>query len=139
MICTKITETELNALDNKLLRYATINREIAMRREELQFPYNSDVNFGGSKANAVSRPTEETIVKFNKDVKLKNLELFKETVEHFLKDLDKEQMEIFELRWMNTTSIFYYTWEEIGAKLHMSRKTIYRKRRVILEKFAQLQ
>ena len=33
---------------------------------------------------------------------------------------------------------FYYTWEEIGAKLHMSRKTIYRKRRVILEKFAQL-
>ena len=96
------------------------------------------MNSGGSKTNSVSRPTEEIVVKFNKDVKLKNLELFKETVEHFLKDLDKEQMEIFELRWMNTTSIFYYTWEEIGAKLHMSRKTIYRKRRVILEKFAQL-
>nr|CAJ1874076.1 transcriptional regulator [uncultured phage] len=138
MVHTKITETELNALDNKLLRYATINREIATRREELQFPYNSDVNSGGSKTNSVSRPTEEIVVKFNKDVKLKNLELFKETVEHFLKNLDKEQMEIFELRWMNTTSIFYYTWEEIGAKLHMSRKTIYRKRRVILEKFAQL-
>ena len=134
----RITETDLNALDNKLLRYSSINREIAMRREELQYPHKEAAKVGG-RSNSISRPTETAVIKFDSDVKLKNLELFKETVETLLKELDEEQKQIFYLRWMNATSIFYYTWEEIGEQLHFSRKTIYRKRRVILEKFAQLQ
>lgn len=134
----RITETDLNALDNKLLRYSSINREIAMRREELQYPHKEVAKVGG-RGNSISRPTETAVIKFDSDVKLRNLELFKETVETLLKELDEEQKQIFHLRWMNATSIFYYTWEEIGEQLHFSRKTIYRKRRVILEKFAQLQ
>lgn len=134
----RITETDLNALDNKLLRYSGINREIALRREELTFPHKEDISVG-SKGNTVSRPTETAVIKLDSDVKLRNLILFKDTVEALLEGLDEEQKKIFNLRWMNAASIFYYTWEEIGEQLHFSRKTIYRKRRVILEKFAQLQ
>ena len=119
----RITETDLNALDNKLLRYSSINREIAMRREELQYPHKEVAKVGG-RSNSISRPTEATVIKFDSDVKLRNLELFKETVETLLKQLDEEQKQIFHLRWMNATSIFYYTWEEIGEQLHFSRKTI---------------
>ena len=92
----RITETDLNALDNKLLRYSSINREIALRREELTFPHKEGISVG-SKGNTVSRPTETAVIKLDSDVKLRNLILFKDTVEALLEGLDEEQKKIFHL------------------------------------------
>ncbi|WP_316606763.1 transcriptional regulator [Streptococcus pluranimalium] len=53
----------------------------------------------GSRGGDISKPTESTVIKLSTDVPLRNLELFKETVETFMKELTAEQRDIFELRW----------------------------------------
>ena len=135
---TRISEDELNYFDNKLLKYKNINHAIQLRRLELQSSQSNDCNIGGGRANTISRPTESIIVRMDSDIKLRNLELFRDTVQHFISELNPEQMEIFKLRWMEGTTVHYYSWIEIADLLHVSRPTIYRKRRAIVEKFAFL-
>ena len=73
------------------------------------------------------------VMKFATDVPLKNLELFKETVETFKKQLTGEQLDIFYFRWGQAN----LDWEEIAEKQFTSNATIYRKRRNILETYAR--
>ena len=84
--------------------------------------------------NRISKPTENTVIKLSSDVPLRNLELFKETVETFLEQLTTEQREIFDLRWGQSE----LEWEEIAGKLFVSDATIYRKRKTILKTYAKI-
>lgn len=76
---------------------------------------NGDDLVGGGKSG-ISKPTENTVMKFATDVTLKNLELFKETVESFKKQLTGEQLDIFYLRWGQAN----LDWEEIAEKQFVS-------------------
>lgn len=90
-------------------------------------------NLVGSRGGGISKPTENIVAKFSADVPLKNLELFKETIESFKAQLTSEQQDIFELRWGQAR----LDWEEIAEKLYISTATIYRKRAAILETYAR--
>ena len=87
----------------------------------------------GSRGGGISKPTESTVIKLSTDVPLRNLELFKETVETFMKELTAEQRDIFELRWGQSC----LDWEEIAEKMHISTANVYRKRNNILETYAR--
>ncbi|MFU2203601.1 transcriptional regulator [Streptococcus pluranimalium] len=132
----QLSNSQLRALDEWLFNWQHIDRKIAIRKLELQTDTNTEVdeNIGGGKANHVSRVTETVIARWDADQNLKGLENFKRAVLETLEVLDTELTAIFYLRW-GTGSI--NTWEEIGAKHHLSRKSIYRKRERILEIFSQ--
>ncbi|HER9586248.1 TPA: transcriptional regulator, partial [Streptococcus pyogenes] len=99
-----------------------------------QTPVSTDINVGGGKANLVAKETEDIVVKWSKDGKIKSYENFRESVDRVKALLDKELTEIFELRWGVGSN---NTWEEIAYKIHTSRAGTYRKRDRILTLFAQ--
>lgn len=126
----KLDNRELYNLDKELLNFRRIDRAIWTRKAELMAKNGDDLVGGGK--SGISKPTENTVMKFATDVTLKNLELFKETVESLKKQLTGEQLDIFYLRWGQAN----LDWEEIAEKKFFSSSTIYRKRRHILETYA---
>lgn len=126
-----LNNRELNSLDQELFKFRGIGRAIWIRRAELMSSSGEDLV--GSRGGGISKPTENTVIKLSTDVALKNLELFKETVEAFKDKLTSEQLNIFELRWGQAN----LEWEEIAEKLFISNATSYRKRRAILETYAR--
>lgn len=126
-----LSNRDLHSLDKELYKHKTIDRDIWARKAELMAKNGEDLV--GSRGSGISKPTENIIIKFSVDVPLKNLELFKETVETFKAQLTQEQLDIFELRWGQAR----LDWEEIADKLYISTATIYRKRAAILETYAR--
>ena len=129
----KLSEVELRALDSKLFEYQQIDRKIAIRKLEIETETSNDCNIGGGKSNTISRPVENLIIRWSTDVRLKGLEQLKDAIEATLEALDDELKKVFYLRWSKGS---VNTWEEIADMLHVSRKSIYRKRERILTIFA---
>ncbi|MCQ9211645.1 MULTISPECIES: transcriptional regulator [unclassified Streptococcus] len=129
-----ITSKQLTALDDELFGYKDVDRAIRIRREELSSNNSSDVNIRSNKSGHISRVPETLTVRFASDIRLKNLELYKETVEKLYENLTEEQREIFNLRWIQAD----YSWKDIERKVHMSKTTVYRQRYRILEKYDEL-
>ena len=92
-----LNNRELHNLDQELFKFRGIDKAIWTRKAELMAKNGDD--FIGSKGGGVSKPTENMVMKFATDVPLKNLELFKETVETFKKQLTGEQLDIFYYRY----------------------------------------
>ena len=129
----KLSEVELRALDLKLFDYQQIDRKIAIRKLEIETETSNDCNIGGGKANTIPRPVETLVVRWSSDVRIIGLEQFKNAVEATLDTLDDELKQVFYLRWDKGS---VKTWEEIADMLHVSKKSIYRKRERILTIFA---
>lgn len=126
-----LNNRELHNLDQELFKFKGIDRAIWVRRAELMSKNGEELV--GGRSSRISKPTESTVIKLGSDVPLKNLELFKETVETFLKALTSEQRDIFDMRWGQAS----LDWEEIAEKLYISNATAYRKRSAILETYAR--
>ncbi|MFM0817337.1 transcriptional regulator [Streptococcus suis] len=127
----KLSNKELQLLDQELFKFRGIQRTIDLRRLELT-TRNPDSQ--GSPSIGISKPTETIAVKLADDPTLKFLEGFKEIVDKLLANLIDEDKEIFNLRWQYPQ----LRWEEIADQKFMSRATIYRRRRIILEQYAIL-
>ena len=127
-----LNSRELYYLDRELLKFKEVDRDIWVRTAEVMAKNGEELV--GSRCNRISKPTENTVIKLSSDVPLRNLELFKETVETFLEQLTTEQREIFDLRWGQSE----LEWEEIAGKLFVSDATIYRKRKTILKTYAKI-
>jgi RinA family phage transcriptional activator len=129
----KLSDVELRVLDSKLFDYQQIDRKIAIRKLEIQTETSNDCNIGGGKANTISKPTENVIARWSSDVRINGLEQLRSAIESTLDALDDELKKVFYLRWSRGS---VNTWEEIADMLHVSRKSIYRKRERILTIFA---
>ena len=127
-----LNSRELYFLDRELLKFKEVDRDIWVRTAEVMAKNGEELV--GSRGNQISKPTENTVIKLSSDIPLRNLELFKETVETFLERLTTEQREIFDLRWGQSE----LEWEEIAGKLFVSDATIYRKRKTILKTYAKI-
>ena len=111
----------------------SIDHKIAVRKLEISDVPNTDENVGGGRSNIVSKPTETTVARWDSDQRLNSLYAQKNAVENTLNMLDDDMERIFWLRWARGS---VNTWDAIAGKMHMSIKTIYRKRQRILEIFA---
>ncbi|MBY5006073.1 transcriptional regulator [Streptococcus suis] len=127
----KLSNKELQLLDQELFKFRGIQRTIDLRRLELT-TRNPDSQVGPS--IRISKPTETAAIKLADDPTLKFLEGFKEIVDKLLANLIDEDKEIFNLRWQYPQ----LRWEEIAEQKFLSSATIYRRRRIILEQYAIL-
>lgn len=131
----QLTSTQLKSLDEWLFNYASISNQIAIRKLELQTDNPSnDCNVGGGRANRINKATEDIVAKWDSDGRIKSYENFKECVERLRAMLDDELNLVFSLRWEYSSC---KTWEEIADEIHVSIKSIYRKRERILTLFAR--
>lgn len=127
----KLSDEELKTLDRELFKFQNIQRTIDLRRLELETG-NPDAQSGPTVG--ISKPTETIAIRIADDPTLKFLEGFKGIINKLLNNLVDEDMEIFNLRWRYPQ----LRWEEIAEQKFMSRATIYRRRRIILEQYAIL-
>lgn len=127
----KLSDEELKTLDRELFKFQNIQRTIDLRRLELE-TRNPDAQSGP--AVGISKPTETIAIRIADDPTLKFLEGFKGIINKLLSNLVDEDMEIFNLRWRYPQ----LRWEEIAEQKFMSKATIYRRRRIILEQYAIL-
>ena len=127
----KLSDEELKTLDRELFKFQNIQRTIDLRRLELE-TRNPDTQSGPNVG--ISKPTETIAIRIADDPTLKFLEGFKGIINKLLSNLVDEDMEIFNLRWRYPQ----LRWEEIAEQKFMSRATIYRRRRIILEQYAIL-
>lgn len=127
----KLSGEELKTLDRELFKFQNIQRTIDLRRLELE-TRNPDVPNGPTVG--ISKPTETIAIRIADDPTLKFLEGFKGIINKLLSNLVDEDMEIFNLRWRYPQ----LRWEEIAEQKFMSRATVYRRRRIILEQYAIL-
>lgn len=127
----KLSDEDLKTLDRELFKFQNIQRTIDLRRLELK-TRNPDASIGP--VIGISRPTETIAIKITDDPTLKFLEGFKGIIDKLLNSLVDEDKEIFDLRWKYPQ----LRWEEIAEQKFMSRATIYRRRRIILEQYAIL-
>ena len=127
----KLSDEELKTLDRELFKFQNIQRTIDLRRLELE-TRNPDTQSGPNVG--ISKPTETIAIRIADDPTLKFLEGFKGIINKLLSNLVDEDMEIFNLRWRYPQ----LRWEEIAEQKFMSRATVYRRRRIILEQYAIL-
>ncbi len=127
----KLSDEDLKTLDRELFKFQNIQRTIDLRRLELE-TRNPDAQSGPGVG--ISKPTETIAIRIADDPTLKFLEGFKGIINKLLSNLVDEDMEIFNLRWRYPQ----LRWEEIAEQKFMSKATIYRRRRIILEQYAIL-
>ena len=127
----KLSDEDLKTLDRELFKIQNIQRTIDLRRLELE-TRNPDAQSGP--IVGISKPTETIAIRIADDPTLKFLEGFKGIINKLLSNLVDEDMEIFNLRWRYPQ----LRWEEIAEQKFMSKATIYRRRRIILEQYAIL-
>lgn len=127
----KLSDEDLKTLDRELFKFQNIQRTIDLRRLELE-TRNPDSQSGPSVG--ISKPTETITIRIADDPTLKFLEGFKAIINKLLINLVDEDKEIFNLRWRYPQ----LRWGEIAEQKFMSKATIYRRRRIILEQYAIL-
>lgn len=127
----KLSDEDLKTLDRELFKFQNIQRTIDLRRLELE-TRNPDAQNGPTLG--ISKPTETIAIRIADDPTLKFLEGFKGIINKLLINLVDEDKEIFNLRWRYPQ----LRWEEIAEQKFMSKATIYRRRRIILEQYAIL-
>ena len=125
----KLSDEDLKTLDRELFKSQNIQRTIDLRRLELE-TRNPDAQSGPTVG--ISKPTETIAIRIADDPTLKFLEGFKAIINKLLISLVDE--DIFNLRWRYPQ----LRWEEIAEQKFMSKATIYRRRRIILEQYAIL-
>ncbi len=127
-----LTTGQLDRLDEELDRYKNIDNKIFLRRQEIIYNKKFTEHSGGS--NKISNPTENTIIRLESDIVLRNLELFKEIVELLLEKLTPEQITLFNMHWLGEQ----LTWEEISERLDRPVRRIKKQRRAIIEAYANM-
>lgn len=128
----RLSRKALENLDDRLFNYREIDIKINRRKFELEHDKKPSLNIGGGKSGKISSPVEDIVIKWDEDSQLNSMYAFKSAVNKVIEKLNEEMLEIFMARWLDENEP---TWEEIAEKLYISRRTVYRKRQIILELF----
>ena len=129
---TGINQETLDELDRKFANRYNYNREIAIRKYELQERERDD-NWGGGSSNIMSKPVEQEVVKFMSDPYIMNRELWKKAIDETLEEQSEEVNELIKEKYWGESS--WMDWVSYGKIKGYSKTTIYRLRRKILLSF----
>lgn len=123
----------LKFLEHEFEEYPNIDRQIAIRKLELDIK-EQDSNIGGGSSNLPTSPTEISVLRHLEDHYIQKQGERKEEVERALKRMNNEQKRICEMKFWSDN---YYTWNELAEEFHYSSKTMYNKRYKILKILAE--
>lgn len=128
----KLSKKDYDLLDKELMQFKDIDKSIATRQMELMS--KDGINFLTYRTNGLLNHPDMIVEKWSDDLTLRNMDIFKETVQKLIEVMDDEQKEIFSLHWLN----YQYSWEEVMFYINCSKSSIYRKRKAILKIYAKL-
>ena len=131
----ELSRDDLVWLEDKFYRYNQLDREIAVRKEELKAK-EDDANIGGGKSNLTGNPIESQIVKEQSDPFIITRQKWKEAIEKIYSNSSEEVQTIIFQKYWGTDC--YMNWEIIGKEYGMSKSRVYRLRYNILESFAKI-
>lgn len=129
-----LNRTDLQWLEDKFMRYEQLDREIAIRKEELKIKEQDD-NIGGGKSNIVTSALENQVVKEMSDPYIMQRDVWKKAIEKTY-DAQSEEVKkiIYEKYWGKDS---YRDWESLGEAMNHSKSKMYRIRYKVLETFAK--
>lgn len=130
----ELSKSDLWWLEDKFHRYKQMDKEIAIRKEELKIK-QVDENIGGGKTNQTSRPVETEVLKSMNDPYIKTRELWKTSIEKVYKESSEEVQKIVCEKYWSDKS--YMSWSQIAKENYISKSQVYRLRYDILERFAK--
>lgn len=130
----ELNSNDLKWLEDKFKRYYQLDREIAIRKEELKLR-EPDENFGGGKTNVISKTVENQVVKEMSDPFINQREAWKKSIDRTIEEQNEDvQILIKDKYWGDKN---YMDWETIGSLYGFSKSTVYRIRYKVLETFAK--
>lgn len=121
-------------LDSKFAKLYEYDREIAIRKVELQ-EKEEDSNIGGGRSSFISKPVEIEVVKTMSDIYIQNRELWKKAINETLEEQNCEIKELICNKYWGPDS--YMDWATFGKCHGFSRATIYRIRQKVLLNFGK--
>lgn len=130
-----LSSNKKNELDEELFEYNSIAKSIALEKMTIQTQQEHDENVGGGRSSKISNTTEQTVISFSMSPRIQYLERLRNQIESTYQKLTEEQKKIFDMRWILDEG---NDWPVIGEKLHYNKRTIYKKRDKILEKYAKV-
>lgn len=128
----ELSRDDLSWLEDKFQRYGQLDKEIAIRKQELMAK-DPDIN-AGIRSGRAGRPVEETALHHLTDPYIQMREDWKRGIDAVVKEASSEVRTIIEEKYWSDHS--YMGWTEIGANHHISKSQIYRMRYDVLEAFA---
>lgn len=102
----KLSKKDYDLLDKELMQFKDIDKSIATRQMELMS--KDGINFLTYRTNGLLNHPDMIVEKWSDDLTLRNMDIFKETVQKLIEVMDDEQKEIFSLHWLG----HQYNWEE---------------------------
>ena len=131
----ELSRDDLVWLEDKFYRYNQLDREVAIRKEELKIK-EEDTNIGGGKTNFAGNPIETQVIKEQSDEFILARQKWKQSIDSVYLTSSEEVKQIISKKYWSDES--YMNWEDIG-KIHcMSKSQVYRVRYRVLERFAKL-
>lgn len=132
----ELDKTDLRWLEDKFKRHRQLDKEIAVRKEELSIK-KADTNIGGGKSNIPSSPVEIQVMRSMSDEYIREREKWKKAIYKVFHNCDEDSQKIIRMKYWSEES--YLSWEEIGEKpgINKSKSQMYRLRYSILKSFAE--
>lgn len=130
----ELNRGDLEWLEDKFERYKQLDKEIAIRKEELKIK-ETDENIGGGKSNTVSSPVENQVVKEQSDPYISTRLEWKKGIEETYSESSEEVKGIIHDKYWGDKS--YLSWTAIGEEKYISKTQVYRLRYDVLERFAK--
>lgn len=130
----ELSKNDLWWLEDKFNRYGQIDKEIAIRKEELKIK-QPDENIGGGKTNKTSSPTENQVMKEQLDPYISSRLKWKKAIDKIYNNCTEDEQKILRLKFWNNTN--YHSWTNIADMCYISKTKVYEMRYSILQRFAK--
>lgn len=130
----KLGTDDLSVLEKRFYRYQLLDREIAVRKEELR-QKEPDENIGGGKPNTVSKTLEIQVIKEQSDPFIMERQKWKRAIDEVYDEGTELEREVMDVKFFSGQN--YLSWRDVAEQVHYSKTKIYEVRYAILEKFAR--
>ncbi|WP_373712061.1 hypothetical protein [Jeotgalibaca porci] len=129
-----LDSNDLKWLEDKFERYQQLDREIAIRKEELKIR-EDDQNIGGGKSNVVGNPIESQVIREQSDPFIVQREAWKRGIDKTIQKQNIDVKAMIEDKYWGENS--YMDWVTIGEVHGFQQAKTYRIRYKFLEEFAK--
>lgn len=129
-----LDSNDLKWLEDKFERYHQLDREVAIRKEELKVR-EDDQNIGGGKSNIAGNPIESQVIKEQTDPFILHRQSWKRGIERTVNKQNHDVKAMIADKYWGENS--YMDWTAIGKMHCCSQSKTYRIRYKVLEDFAK--
>lgn len=131
----QLEKTDYKKLENYIEDLDRYRRELKFREYEI-LSNHEPINPDGGRPNIIGRPTEEQVIKLNRDSLYRRLYDVVKGTEEFLNQCDEFTLELFRLKYWDKPADCN-TWDNIAERYHYSKTSILRWRTAQLDKLAK--